>query len=193
MYKTVLFSFLLAVTAAVNAQTNWHALFSLGVQGNADDQRPMPKFSESHPTQMSADLAGIYYATSPQSLVGGVVSGYRQTDQTDESGWQALHGWLYSVSGIKFFGPSNKASAYVRGDLGISQGLLTKTDAACFGCLLDDQLSERLKPGVGTLLGVGYGLPIANANRIMVGVNWSQQMLNDQQVSKIGLSLGGLF
>lgn len=186
---------LVLTSQAATAQDDrqWHALFSLGVQGNAESERPLPNFTQDSTAQLSADLAGLYYATSPQSLVGGVVKGYRQSQTLDTEQWQAMHSLLYAVSGIKFFGPSHRPAAFVRGDLGISQSIFTSASESCVTCVLDEEKSEPSRRGYGTLLGVGYGVPFANASRVMVGVNWSQQVLNDQPSSLIGLSIGGLF
>lgn len=189
----VLIAGLSSQLAVAQDDRQWHALFSLGVQGNAESERPLPNFAEESKAQLSADLAGVYYAASPQSLVGGVVKGFRQSELSETDELQAMHSLLYAVSGIKFFGPSHQPAPFVRGDIGISQSLWGRTNESCASCDLAQERNPDAKTGFGTLLGVGYGVPFANASRVMVGVNWSQQVLNNQPTSLIGLSFGGLF
>lgn len=169
--------------------------------------RDHPQVSQNH-RPISLDFLGFYLPLeNERTLVGGIWNisfwGYigsglvRTTDRRLETpldnptGDFANAGTdLFSFSVIHFLQNRIGQGWFVRGDLGVAH----------FGFHPHSVWPESLPRfpmrddwGVGSLIGVGTGVPITRGTRILVSTTYAFRWIEGGTVSNWSLSLGGLF
>lgn len=134
-------------------------------------------------TEVAMDLLGIYFPLSNQrTIVGGVInaSGDRIGDG---STWMQLNRSMISVSAMHFMGAEPGDGFFIRGDLGLAKMSIETSE----GSSAD---SDR---GTGVLFGLGYGLPLSDQSRLILGANFTTANIEEDTVSALMFTVGGLW
>ena len=182
----------LVMPRGANAEEeSWFTYWALGwapmVDGpgsynsNMDELAELDGFSR---ISICLDMLGFYFAVdaSPNLIVGGVINatGDRISDGSEHI---QLNLYLMGPSVMYFLGDHAGEGAFVRADAGLAVGVVTSSGA-------DDESSD---PGFGGLIGVGYGIPVGEGSRLLLGANLTRMSIEDNGWGSLGLTIGGLF
>jgi hypothetical protein len=193
--KTILASivFVLLIPTAAYADNasgveDWYAYWAIGGSSNhyPGSLDAALNTLESAPgvnrSQLAFDMLGFYWPLNNKTTLGFVISG--SADRLDDSfgDYLQINHYLYGASSMHFFGKTIGDGFYVRGDVGIAKLNLDSN----FGNATSDN-------GSGFLLGVGYGWPISNESRILVGLSVSNYSVENENYSTTSLTVGGLW
>ena len=132
-------------------------------------------------TRTSYDLFGFYWPQAENSLLGFVVSGSTDFFETwyDEL---RISQNLFAVSGMRFFGREIGDGFFIRGDAGLAQ------------ITFENNVSRSTSDsGFGYLLGVGYAFPVSTESRILVGVSFSDKLVEGDSWKSTSFTVGGLW
>jgi opacity protein-like surface antigen len=188
MKKLLLLLVLLCPLQSFAAQEDWYAYWSIGgaanhYPGNLDSfLESIDSLPGVDRTQGSIDMLGFYWPMPNKLSLGFVISGSWDNFQTPFGDVQ-YNQYLYGASAMKFFGKEIGDGFFLRGDVGFAKGVL---DAGYYGTSTSDT-------GLGFLLGLGYGIPVSEDSRVLLGINVSNKDINDETVSAVTFNVGGLW
>jgi hypothetical protein len=137
-------------------------------------------------TTICLDLLGFYWPVADNTvMVGGVINAVG--DMLEGNGATiSLNQYTYSVSAMKFFGREIGEGFFIRGDIGVAK-LVLSVDGNGYD---ENEVSES---GTGFLLGGGYGFPLSEGARLLVGANVAYRSIEDEAVSTTSASIGLLW
>jgi hypothetical protein len=167
---------------------DWYAYWSIGVSNNhyPGSLDAVLNTLESTPgvnrTQLALDMLGFYWPVNNQTILGFVISGSADRFEDSYGDYLQLNHYLYGLSSMHFFGKTIGDGFYVRGDVGIAKINMDSN----FGSATSDN-------GNGFLLGIGYGWPISNESRILVGLTTSSYSVESETYTTTSLTVGGLW
>ena len=175
----------------VNAETEtWYTYWGVGLSNNhyGDEIDDLLDYIDSQPgvsrTEFSTDLFGFYWPIYDQKTMLGFVvnSGHDEISFYGESLTISHH--LYSLSTMHFFGREIGDGLFLRADLGLAKASLDTT--------LDNTLLVS-ETGTGALFGLGYGIPISEGSRVLLGVNYTVRKIDGETISSTMFNVGLLW
>ncbi len=167
----------------------WYAYWGIGITDNSYPKDIEESFNaiESLPginrTDGAIDMLGFYWPLqNDQTILGFVISGsYDRLD--DGKTFLQLNQYLYSLSTMHFFGEAPGHGFLLRGDIGVSKTLVQTSFSG----------DTRSDSGSGFLVGTGYGLPISEGSRLILGINYSNKKIEGDTYSSTTFSIAGLW
>lgn len=190
---------LVSVFGSANANSkSWYTYWGVGYSKNIFDQDLQDKLNDtslqpnSSRISMGGDYWGFYWPAQNKSFIQGVVvswaanlSGYDELENSIvvDNGTFSNIQYLYSYSRIYFNSSVIGKGLFYRGDIGVAKSLEFKLG----------ENDEKGFSGVGGLLGVGYGIPVSDESRIMLGLNYSFKYISNAPTQSISFTLGGLW
>lgn len=171
------------------AQESWYTYWGIGwtsnsYSGEVGDVLESAKDAGADHVAVTLDMLGFYWPlpNMPKTLLGVIVNG--GGDRYDDGGdWVQFNTYLLGVSSMHFFGREPGAGFFVRADLGMAWFSVSNSE--------DD--SENSDIGYGGLIGGGYGFPVTEGTRILLNINYAIRHAEGDNVSSLGISVGGLF
>ena len=134
---------------------------------------------------IAIDLIGIYFTLlDERTILGGVFNGAADRYSYDGE-WMQINSYLMGPSIIRTFGPEPGKGFFLRGDIGL----------AWLNYIYSSSLSdgENSDPGIGFLLGGGYGFAISEGTRLLLNVNYALRFVEEEEYGMLCITLGGLF
>lgn len=168
---------------------SWYSYWGVGVSDNSygDELDDALDNAESQSgvdrTQVAVDMLGFYFPMSNEkTVVGAVINATGDRVDVGNENLQ-LTRTMYSLSAMHFFGKEPGDGFYLRGDAGIAKMSVTTSDG---------EISSS-ESGTGLLIGAGFGLPLSAESRLLLGVNFSSANIEEETVSAMMFTVGGLW
>ena len=101
----------------------------------------------------------------------------------------SIYQYLYSASGMYFFGPNIGSGFFLRGDAGVAQYAISYSGPSSTG----STISDKSKAGFGILAGGGYAIPISPETRMLINANLAHRSADSEKVNTVSVTVGLLF
>jgi hypothetical protein len=137
-------------------------------------------------TTFTMDIFGFYWPLENKQTIMGVVVNNASDNLGDDNTTFSLNQYLYSFSTMHFFGSEPGDGFLLRGDIGMSSAVMTISGGG-------SSFEDASDSGVGFLLGIGYGYPVSEGSRIIFSLNLASRDIEGDNISTIGLTIGGLW
>ncbi len=179
----------LASSPAFAEVESWYAFWGIGFADNSypSGLQEAVDIADSAPgvshTQGAIDVLGFYWPLADnKTIIGGVVSGaYDRLDDGDN--YFQINQYLYALSTMHFVGKEPGHGFFVRGDVGISKGIIISNFAG----------NASSDSGYGFLVGTGYGFPVSDDSRLILNINYSQKSIESETYHAMSFSVAGLW
>lgn len=190
MKKLLLIMLLLSPLQATAAEEDWYTYWSFGFASNSypseldtilNDLEALPGVTR---TEIAIDMLGFYWPIAEKTILGFVISGTADSFTTPVGNMQ-INQYLYGASIMKFFGRETGDGLFLRGDIGVAEASFTED--VLFGG------TYTLDGGMGTLIGVGYGVPVSEESRILFSINIHNNDIENENWSAVSFNIGGLW
>jgi len=187
LYK-FLFIFLFSTTVAQANVESWYTYWSVGASNHTypgelndifNDAESLPGVDR---TEIAIDMLGFYWPVSNKTILGFVVSGsgdYLSDGVNDVS----IKQYLYALSAMHYFGNEPGNGMFLRGDLGASRIVVESN-------LSNESVSDD---GSGYLIGAGYGFSVSTKSRLILGINYSSNSIDNETFTSTLFTVGGLW
>lgn len=185
----------LVITHATNAQDDrskkesWYTYWGLGyamityphdLQNIMDQIEDLPGVSR---MRIEVDFLGFYLPVNKhRTAVGFIINGAGDRVSKDND-WVQINQYIYGLSAMHFFNRNIGDGFFARGDIGLAKAIVQDSEGNSSGS----------DTGFGFLLGGGYSYPVTPDTRLAFNLNYSYRKIEGDVVSKIGISVGGLF
>ena len=188
LYK-ILFIFLCTTSIAQAEVESWYSYWSIGIAEHTHPSELDAIFDafELIPgverTEIALDMLGFYWPLENKQTILGVVVSSSADNLSVGAAEVQLNQYLYGVSAMHFFGKEPGDGVFLRGDIGMSKIVVQATDSP-------DLSSDN---GTGYLVGAGYGFPVSNESRLIFGVSYSSNSIENDTFTSTHFTIGGLW
>ncbi|MDH5232099.1 MAG: hypothetical protein OEZ58_14120 [Gammaproteobacteria bacterium] len=157
---------------------DWYMMWGFGIASHShaaatENYMKVNEIVGSSRTQNAIDMFGIYFPMgNDQTIVGFVVNGTYDSVQNSSALIQYNY-YNYAISTLHFTGKEPGDGFFLRADVGKASSVL----------VVDNYYENSFKDIEGTwgiVTGIGYGLPITPAARILVGLNYTLRNINKE-------------
>ena len=190
MLKIAAFALLLTLPSIAAAdREDWYFMFNFGfadhnhpgdIDAAFDALETIPGVDR---IEIAMDLLGFYWPIAEQDTIIGFVINSSSDNLSDDFGNDlSLNTYMYSVSGIHYFGQEIGDGFFVRGDFGIAYAEIDSN----FGTAESDS-------GTGFLIGAGFALPVSSQSRLIFGINMADRSIEGESYKVTEFTIGGLW
>lgn len=174
------------------ALESWYSYWGIGWTSNSyPDELPdvVNDFKDNPGTNTSysacMDVFGTYWPLQNRKSIVGAVLNIAADRYSLDGEWLQQNFYLLGLSAMHFFGPEIGAGFFLRADAGIALNYYYSS--------LDK--SDSSKIGYGGLVGIGYGIPIYfyRQERILLNMNYTWRLVEEDDSTSLGISVGMLF
>lgn len=163
------------------SQESWYLNFSLGAARN-EYPANIGVTSGRNRVEGSGDMFGVYFPMISNLAIGFAVTGSFDRFDTP-AGYHQINQYLAGFSTMKFFGKEIGDGIFLRGDIGLAKWII------------DDEKDgiTSSKPGLGVLVGAGFGIPVTEGFRVLFGLNVSNKEIDGKNWKATTFNIGGLW
>ncbi|WP_455198055.1 hypothetical protein, partial [Kaarinaea lacus] len=167
---------------------NWYIYWALGfashdypseIDNYIDSAESIPGVERS---EFAIDMIGFYWpVVNNNTMAGFAISGSGDLLKDKYDDYIQYNQYLFGASGMRFFGKEIGDGFFVRGDVGL----------ASLRTISNFQADESSDPGIGYLVGVGFGIAVSYDRRIMISVDFANNMIEGDNYKTTSFKIGG--
>ncbi|MDH5547887.1 MAG: hypothetical protein OEZ43_20100 [Gammaproteobacteria bacterium] len=165
---------------------SWYMMWGMGAalpQYPAADQATIDGYSNSGSRQgVNMDMLGFYWPTTDWMITGFIVNAAADNFKLDNGDTFLSSRGILGASTMIFLGGKIGSGLFIRADAG-------------FGSIAEklNGIDQKTGQGFGALGGLGWGFPVSNESRVMIGLNYASIYTRNTLYSAPSLSVYGLW
>ena len=194
--------FILFTFSTQAKQEDWYTLWGAGIASNSYSDIREKEVNRLEQTDLKMSESkmnafGFYWPLSEQEILGVIGNGITTSFSSSGNKCYGFKEVAYtdntlSLSYLKFYGREIGLGWYYRGDLGLNSSKSRYSENKCS----DPSEFTRERDddnGVAVLLSGGYGFRYSEETRILVGLEFTQTFIENNEVNSVALTINGLW